>query len=162
MATPTKRGQPEHYLFVIDTNQYAGGFGRQMCAYMTGVVGECEVGDKEAAQAKKEIPTEVAALEQLVEQVPDEHGSHRLVTIFPNPRYGNDWRGKHAVITASNEHEFPWPAYCSIAIYFRTDFSSGEIKLLKERAQKFATREGITIEGFRLLEEYKTYKEIKI
>ncbi len=158
MVIPTKRGQPEHYLFVIDTNQYAGSFERPMCAYMTGIIGECEVGNKEAEQAKKEIPTEIAVLEQLVEQVPDEHGCHRPVTILPNPRYGNDGKGKHQQLTDDNKNKFQWPAYYSVAIYFHTQPSLNEIKLLKERAQKFAVKEGITIEGFRFLEEYKTYR----
>ena len=30
--------------FVIDTKQYAGNFEREMCAHITGHIGECEVG----------------------------------------------------------------------------------------------------------------------
>lgn len=38
----------EKLLFVIDTEQYAGDFERQMTAYLTGIVGECGVGKEEA------------------------------------------------------------------------------------------------------------------
>ena len=32
------------YAVLIDTNRYAGNFERELCAYVTGQVGECEVG----------------------------------------------------------------------------------------------------------------------
>ena len=37
-------GPKEGYAFVVETNQYAGNFEREMCAYVTGAVGECGVG----------------------------------------------------------------------------------------------------------------------
>jgi hypothetical protein len=33
-----------NYSIVIKTNQYAGNFERELCAHLTGIVGECEVG----------------------------------------------------------------------------------------------------------------------
>lgn len=33
------------YIFIIDTDSYAGNFERELTAYITGVVGGCEVGD---------------------------------------------------------------------------------------------------------------------
>jgi hypothetical protein len=33
------------YLLIVDTNLYAGNFEREMTAFATGVLGECEVGD---------------------------------------------------------------------------------------------------------------------
>lgn len=35
------------YLLVIDTDSYAGNFERQLCAFATGEIGECQVGDEE-------------------------------------------------------------------------------------------------------------------
>lgn len=32
------------YILVADTNQYAGNFERELCAYITGQYGECSVG----------------------------------------------------------------------------------------------------------------------
>ena len=63
MVNPKMQGQPDHYLFVIDTDIYAGNFERQMCAYITGQIGECEVGKENAELARQEIPNEVARLE---------------------------------------------------------------------------------------------------
>lgn len=40
-------GTGETYIFVIDTDGYAGNFHREMCAYVTGHVGESGAGDKE-------------------------------------------------------------------------------------------------------------------
>lgn len=42
------------HLFVIATNQYAGNFEREMCAYLTGVTGECDVGKEMAEIYSKE------------------------------------------------------------------------------------------------------------
>jgi len=42
------------YKFIIDTDQYAGNFEREMCAYLTGTVGECGVGDEFAELFSKE------------------------------------------------------------------------------------------------------------
>ncbi|MCR4284420.1 MAG: hypothetical protein NUV97_00035, partial [archaeon] len=95
MASHKMQGQPDHYLFVIDTNTYAGNFERQMCAYVTGQIGECEVGEENAKFARQEIPNEVARLEELIESVPDEHGCHRPVSIFPTPGWFNHGMGGH-------------------------------------------------------------------
>ena len=40
MSTTPKNG----YGLVVKTNSYAGDFEREYCAYVTGQVGECEVG----------------------------------------------------------------------------------------------------------------------
>ena len=37
------------YTIIIDTDEYSGNFEREMCAYCTGQVGECEVGEEEQA-----------------------------------------------------------------------------------------------------------------
>src|SRR3989338_2363944 len=167
MINPVKQGQPDHYLFVIDTNIYAGNFEREMCAYITGQIGECGVGKDNAEIAKKEISDVVAQLEDLVELAPDEHGCARPVSIFPNPRYGNDGHGNHALLTDKNREQFPWPAYYSVAIFFHSIPDSGLLNIMKERARKIASRrvglkgfeEKIGIEGFRLLEQHTKYKE---
>ncbi len=93
MVNPRIQGQPDHYLFVIDTDTYAGNFEREMCAYVTGQIGECEVGKENAELARKEIPDVVARLEELIESVPDEHGCHRPVSVFPTPGWFNHGMG---------------------------------------------------------------------
>jgi len=170
MVNAINLGVPKRYLFVVDTDAYAGNFEREMCAYMTGQIGECGVGGVLAALARVEIPNVVAQLEDLIEQVPDEHGCHRPVSILPNPRYGNDGHGNHALLTEGNKPQFPLPAYNGLAIYFHSIPPSGLMDSIKARAKKFAsgkvktkdyTPQGkITIEGFRLLEQQTVYKEL--
>jgi len=79
-------------IFCVDTDTYAGGFERELCAYMTGVTGECGVGE-EAQKLYEEDGHE--PLEDLLEQVPDEHGCHRPVAIQPTPGWFNDGVGHH-------------------------------------------------------------------
>lgn len=95
MINVNKQGQPDRYLFVIDTDSYAGNFERQMCAYVTGQLGECEVGEENTELAKREIPEIVSRLEDMVELVPDEHGCSRPVDIFPTPGWFNNGVGGH-------------------------------------------------------------------
>ena len=38
-----------YYGFIVDTDSYAGNFEREMCAYMTGHIGECSVGEEYAS-----------------------------------------------------------------------------------------------------------------
>ncbi|MDP3917411.1 MAG: hypothetical protein Q8Q42_03955 [Nanoarchaeota archaeon] len=170
MVNPRKEGQPDHYLFVIDTDSYAGNFEREMCAYVTGQIGDCGVGEETAEAVKQEIPDTVAQLEDLVELVPDEHGCARPVSIFPNPRYGNDGHGNHALLTDENREQYPWPAYNSVSMFFHSIPDSKLIDIMKQRAQDVASRgvglkgyeQKVGIEGFRFLEQHTTYKELNI
>ena len=95
MVNPRMQGQPDYYLFVIDTDKYAGNFEREICAYITGQIGECEVGKENAKLARQEIPDVVARLDELIDSVPDENGCHRPVSIFPTPGWFNNGMGGH-------------------------------------------------------------------
>jgi len=107
------------YLFVVDTSNYAGNFEREMCAYMTGVIGDCGKGDKEADIATTEIPIELKyELDDLIMLVPDEHGCCRPVTIYPSKDKTDEYR--------------------SLAISMDEKPSKKIIQLLKYRAQKYA------------------------
>ena len=161
---------PNHILFVIDTNSYAGNFERQLCAYVTGQVGECGVGEENAGLARSEVPAIVSQLENLVELVPDEHGCARPVSIFPNPRYGNDGRGNHELITETNKERLAYPAYYSVAIFLHSVPDSKILEVMKERAKAITNKgvgtkgheQKVEIEGFRLLEQQVKYKELQI
>ena len=126
---------------------------------MTGKIGDCEIGEEEAAEAKKQIPNEIATLEELVYADPDDNGCCRPVMAFPNPRYGNSGGGEYAVLTPDNQAAFPFPAFYSVAIFVQEKPKAQLTDLLKTRAKEFAAREGIIIEGFRFLEQYTNYKE---
>ena len=88
------------WLFVVDTEQFAGNFERQLCAYMTGRIGDCGVGDTERDEFNREmhIQADVDAYDErhpfrFVIDQPDEHGCNRPCTIFPTPGWFNNGMG---------------------------------------------------------------------
>ncbi len=80
------------YLFVIDTADYAGNFERELCAYVTGRIGDCEVGREMAALFEEEIGQEPF---KNVTCEPDDHGCSRPATIYPTPGWFNHGQGGH-------------------------------------------------------------------
>jgi hypothetical protein len=58
---------------LIKTNSYAGNFERELTAFCTGQIGECEVGDDYI----EKLPINFGN----VERVPDEHGCWRPVSL---------------------------------------------------------------------------------
>lgn len=72
------------WIFIIDTDSYAGNFERDMCAYVTGVLGECEVGDEFAAIYNKEVNTDglESVFVEYLEHRADEHGCHRPCSLW--------------------------------------------------------------------------------
>ena len=73
-------------IFVIDTDQYAGNFEREMCAYITGHTGDCGVG----LDVVDTFP-----LVSGVKQVPDEDGTMRPCSVYPTPGWHNNGLGFH-------------------------------------------------------------------
>ena len=90
---------PDFY-FVIDTENYAGNFERQMCAYITGETGDCGVGREEAdlfqedEREGKDEDYEPFDLD-LVGSEPDDHGCFRPVKIYATPGWFNNGTGGH-------------------------------------------------------------------
>jgi len=80
------------YLFVIDTEEYSGNFEREMCAFITGHIGECGVGQDKAILYRKQTRKE--ALE-FIQSKPDDHGCNRPVRIYPTPGWFNHGYGGH-------------------------------------------------------------------
>lgn len=103
-------GMPK-FVFVIDTNKYAGSFERQLCAYMTGMVGECEVGDEEAEEFAKDHPGD-NPLENMIEMPPDEHGCHRPVLLWSTPGWFNNGVGGHFRPGQEKEAHEQFVRYC--------------------------------------------------
>lgn len=133
--TPTNETK---YVFVIHTINYAGNFEREMCAYCTGEIGDCEVGKKEANNFLREFGGK-SIFEDIILQVPDGHGCCRPVSIWdyaPNSK--------------------------SVAIFFEEQPTPHQVKLMSRRAKEFAKQKHphdetsnafITITGFELVEE---------
>lgn len=73
------------YIFVIDTDSYAGNFERDLCAYITGVVGDCGVGReftklyREETNDKHEDGSQFC---ELLEQRSDKNGCCRPCSIY--------------------------------------------------------------------------------
>jgi len=135
-----------------------------MCAYITGQIGECEVGDDMAALALQEAPSEfIEWCEYNIGSRPDEYGNYRPVSIYATPGWFNtglglsypdsEW-GKQYVIdeykkackdyAEKNNPSFNgpgpgrYPVFNSVAIYFDELPSTNQIAIIKERAYKFA------------------------
>lgn len=73
--------------FIIDTEDYAGSFERDLCAHLTGTIGDCGVG-KEYVDAAIQYQFECDIL-----QVADESGCRRPCSIFPTPEVFNNGYG---------------------------------------------------------------------
>lgn len=148
------------WTFVVDLDKYAGNFERELTAFCTGHVGECEVGCECAKLFYSEFSLENSPFpggydwsgeepDNTVPQldwVPDEHGCHRPCSIKRSP--------------APNATK-----YNSVAIYFDQKPSDEQMAVIQARANRFfaervhRSSEGATVEGFRLFE--KQVKEIE-
>ncbi len=78
--------------FIIDTEDYAGNFERELCAYLTGCIGDCGVG-----QDMAELFCEETGLEPFenVMQEADDHGCMRPASAYPTPGWFNHGFGGH-------------------------------------------------------------------
>lgn len=99
---------PNHIL-VVKTNLYAGSFERVMCAFMTGCIGDCEVGRK---QSESFIEDFGDIFEHNIQRIPDDSGCHRPCSI------GDD----------KNE----------VAIFFHKPLDYSSLSFLRSRAEEFA------------------------
>ena len=83
------------FIFVIDTEQYAGNFERELCAYLTGQIGDCQVGDDMAEKFKEEEGEKlVEKFDDLIQRVSDE-GCYRPVMIWYTEGWFNNGIGGH-------------------------------------------------------------------
>lgn len=153
----------EYFVFVIDTDTYAGSFERPMCAFMTGQIGECGVGEEYAEAFRRDHPELLETFQELVDFYPDDHGCSRPATIWPTPGFwndgmGNEWPdadwGTQKTIDAYSEEirkykaQYPkseledegpgrHPAYLSVAIFFSEEPPLKVLEFLCERALKY-------------------------
>ena len=148
-------------IFVVDTNQYAGNFERELVAYMTGRLGDCNVGSEEALEFYQDMglwgdkSPPVECWEDLrnpfdfIIPEADDHGCFRPATICPSPG--------------------PKPQlYNSVACFMSRCPNSEETKLLAERAYQFAEKtkrnpllvEPIAILGFRIVNKTVVYQAV--
>ncbi len=120
------------FVFVIKTDCYAGNFERQMCGYLTGVVGDCGVGGQQQGEFDRVYPNR-RDFEEIIGSFPDDHGCHRPATIW------------------GDESE-------DVGILFDEKPSPTQLDLMMDRAMEFAKmtdpcdgiKKHITIQGFTL------------
>ena len=154
------------YLFVIDTDQYTGNFERELCAYITGQVGECGVGQIIVDKIEKDLELDyVKYIHTHILLKPDEHGCARPVSIYPTPGWINDGMGN-----CRQSNEDGWPAYMSVAIFFVDEIPDNISAVMQARAHEFVrlikagevekiggdeflASEGFCITGFRLVKQ---------
>ena len=152
------------YIFIIDTDSYAGNFERDMCAYLTGVVGDCGVGEEFAELYKNETNQEESIFLDYLEHRADDHGCFRPTSIWPTKGLSDKITCSTCSRRAPNN---------SVAIFFEKKPTKALIMLMKERADKFVEAKRqlgasyekdfkLTIYGFRLVKETITSTEEEV
>ncbi len=146
-------------LFAIDTEQYAGNFEREMCAYVTGHVGECAVGAEAAAAYVAE--TGRRPLDFVEDRPTGDNDVFSPCDIYPTPGWFNHGMGGEK-----------YHAYLSVAIFVTRVPADEDLRFMKERANKFldyCQKSGdtfapkqITITGFRIVEVVESTKETAV
>jgi hypothetical protein len=131
-------------ILAIDTDSYAGNFEREMCAYITGIVGGCEVGSEIAQEVANDVVE--YDFDELISQVPDDHGCYRPVSM------GGD----------DNQ---------SVYIFYEEEMTRSHIDIMIKRAKEYAKNKisgfqdtkstPLKIKGFRLLKEQTIISEVE-
>jgi hypothetical protein len=142
-------------VIIIDTTAYAGNFERELVAYVTGQVGECNVGYEAAQAAASELPPEVLTwFENHVEHTADEHGCLRPASLAPTPGWYNNGMGAHRRLKNPNTDP-KYPAYLSVAMVVNEWPPAEIMDLIIARAKTFCakSRDGsIPFVGIRCVE----------
>lgn len=116
----------EKYIFIIDTDEYAGNFEREMCAFCTGTVGDCEVGHKERKMFVEDCGKDKAEkMLEMLDQQCDDHGCFRPASIGGNKNK-------------------------SVYIYFYDKPCKEDIAMIKTRAERFSNSRSMQILGYKM------------
>lgn len=83
---------PTSKIVVVDTEIYAGNFERELCAYVTGAIGECGVGGEVARAAASEI-VHIDWWRRHVRSEADDKGCRRPTSIWATPGWFNNGMG---------------------------------------------------------------------
>jgi len=65
----------KEYAIIVRTDSYAGNFERELCAHLTGIVGDCEVGNDYVDENVESM------FEGIVKHVSDDNGTYRPVSL---------------------------------------------------------------------------------
>jgi len=112
-------GPDRLWIFLIDTDSYAGNFEREMCAYMTGRVGECGVGDEMVERYCREMGVHPdSEPNPHVVSMPDDDGCSRPASCWATPGAG---------------------ACNTVAIFMDRPPSAEEVGSMIDRAKRYIT-----------------------
>ena len=130
--------EPDSYVVIVDTEQYAGNFERDMVAFITGQVGECEVGQEQATTARTELAASTLAwFDNNTMQLPDDHGCHRPANLAPTPGWYNDGNGNHKKMKGDSTKKPKHNAYLSVEMQFYRPLSFEIQQVIADRAVRF-------------------------
>lgn len=102
----------KEYAIIVRTDSYGGNFERELCAHLTGIVGDCGVGDNYVELDIEEI------FENNIKQISDDHGCFRPVSL-----------GGCEKTREFNSND--------VVIWFDSIPTTEQKELLKERAETF-------------------------
>ena len=152
------------FLLIIDTDQYAGNFERQLTGFCTGV-DDGTHGDREGedlADFLEDNPEYDNTWEHKIITNPDDNGYARVCSIWPTPGRLNNGTGGHYDAAPG---ETGWPAYESVVIFLNQPPTAEDMKLFRIRLDDFAsdmmqfgrrTGKKLTIKNIRLVKRETT------
>lgn len=150
-----KRIAGKQLAIIIDTEQYAGNFEREMVAYVTGLVGECDVGERQAVEARESLSPDVLGwFDACVVYVPDEHGCKRPANIAPTPGWSNNGLGAHRKLKSNESPKYL--AYLSVEMVVREWPPDDVAAVIVERVREFCQRREIPVTRIRCVERTTT------
>lgn len=155
---------------IIDTNLYSGNFEREMCAYITGQIGECGVGEEHIDETAPFY--DWWSINVVNRPDEEEYPCYRPCAIEPTPGMFNNGLGGHFPDTPQGEADASthytdaakkqnekynhkilevwkrrkWPCYQSVAIFSAVDIPDDVFNDAVKRAHEFAKEYGKGLE----------------
>jgi len=131
-------------LFVVDTDHHAGNFERELCAYVTGQVGDYEPNTMVSDEFDKfcdELPGQ-DPFRDLVKLTKMSTGTHEPCMIWPTPGFVSDGSGRvypteEAPAFEQCYQDRHWPVYQSVAIFLEEMPPRKLVDLMVKRSKAF-------------------------
>lgn len=130
------------YAVVIHTEQYAGNFHQQLCAYLTGA-SDHHVSEKEAGEFQKEVKN--FKLSNHLYSFERASGCEMNSHMHATPGWSNDGNGNHFKDLLSTN-----PAFLSMVMFFSRKPTENELNIMTKRASDFAQKNNISFTGLEL------------
>ena len=128
-------------ILLIHTDKYAGNFEREMCGYVTGMYGECGVGEEEALVFQEDMSDkglDPDMFDDIIAQEVDDNGCHRPASI---------WNGKDET------------GYKTVAIFFDEMPDADQTIIIRDRAHEYGAQNKIKIKKLSIVKRKVTVVE---